>query len=88
MTNIVELAKLILENATIYEQHFSSNGLPSPSLEASAFPAPNLPGEVTAIRDAAIEACTNLQAILRGPVGVVRSIIAMVYLVYLSSKIF
>ena len=75
---VVELAKLVLENATVYEQCFASSHLPSPGLDTSTFPAPNVSRNVTAAKDAALEACAELQAILEKPVGIVRNLTATV----------
>ena len=85
-SSIIELAKLILQNVSAYEQYFTTNSLARPTLEASGFPEPNLPGEVTAARNAALEACAELQAILKGPVGIVRGVTALVRKLFLFAR--
>ena len=80
--DIKELASLILKNATIYETYFMSHGLPAPSFEADAFPEAPLPAEVVAARETILEASTELQELVRGPVGIVRNTATYVSRVY------
>ena len=69
---VVELARLILEQATKYEEHFLSNNLERPSLDAAAFPEPSLPEVVLDARAKVLQATSDLQALVRGPSETIR----------------
>ena len=76
--NVVRLAETILQNATKYDHHFTSAGQQSRTLDIASFPEPTLSQEAQIARDSALEACAELQAILRGPVEVIRNAVGQV----------
>ena len=77
-SKVIRLAKAILQSATEYDQFFTSTGQPSPTLDFDSFPEPSLPQEAQIARDRALDACAELQAILRGPVEIARNAVGQV----------
>ena len=77
-SKVIHLAKVILQSATEYDQLFTSTGQPSPTLDFDSFPEPSPPQEAQIARDKALDACTELQAILRGPVEIARNTVGQV----------
>jgi hypothetical protein len=66
-SRIVELSSSIAENTRKVDEYFCTNGLPSPSFEASTPPDLPLPPEVMQAKEAVLEAMDELQALLLGP---------------------
>jgi hypothetical protein len=66
-SRIVTLSSAIERNTRIIDAYFTENGLPSPSLEASAPPDLPLPPQIVAAKEAALEAMDELQVLLLGP---------------------
>lgn len=75
---VVELASRIMENATKFEEHYRSQGLPAPSFDADQPLRIQLPGDIAAVREAILEASTELQELIQGPVGIIQHATAFV----------
>ncbi|KAF2474448.1 S-adenosyl-L-methionine-dependent methyltransferase [Lindgomyces ingoldianus] len=70
-SRIVQLSTQIQDNTAEVDAYLLANNIVSPSLDASCPPVLDLPPEVSAKRDAALEAMDELQQLLRGPVGTI-----------------
>ena len=66
---IVKLGSMTGCNTAIYDEYFRIHGLPSPSHGIEIPFDVKLPEEVQGFREAVIEACTELQALIRGPLA-------------------
>ncbi|KAF2846613.1 S-adenosyl-L-methionine-dependent methyltransferase [Plenodomus tracheiphilus IPT5] len=71
--NITALVKQIQENAEAYAQFFSNQNLPEPSFDHGDHltPGEELPLDVAAAREAAIEGAHELHDLLLGPLGLI-----------------
>ena len=69
---IIDMAREILNSATLYSEFCSSNGIPKPSFAKEAFPEPWLPLNIIAAREAAVANYAALQDLISGPIGIVR----------------
>ena len=69
LSRISELASIIAANTAIYDKYISSQGLPSPSFDINTPFRLNLSDEASLARDTVLEASTELQALLHGPLG-------------------
>ncbi|KAI9664064.1 MAG: hypothetical protein M1821_007555 [Bathelium mastoideum] len=72
---VTKLLTQINENTSNYLKFLTSKGLPEPSFEAGdgLDPRESPPGDIIAIRDAAIEAADELHHLLLGPLGLLLS---------------
>jgi len=77
-SKVVELVSRIMENATKFEEHYRSQGLPAPSFDADQPLKVQLPGDVAGVREAILEASTELQELIQGPVGIIQHAAAFV----------
>ncbi|PVH96057.1 S-adenosyl-L-methionine-dependent methyltransferase [Periconia macrospinosa] len=69
--SILELSQSVATNTSIFHDYLTAEGLPLPSHEPSIPPPPlNLPSEIAAARDAAIQASYDLYELLIGPYGI------------------
>lgn len=68
MTSIVDLAKIIVENTSKVDQYIREKNLPQPSFDINGpvKPVADAPSKIQAARDAAAEACLELQQLLNG----------------------
>jgi hypothetical protein len=67
---IVQLSTLIASETARLDNFFVSSKLPTPSLDASALwslPIPESDTDLWASRNAIIEACSELKALMKGP---------------------
>lgn len=71
--NITSLVKQIQENADVFAKFFSNQNLPEPSFDHGDHltPGEELPLEVAAAREGAIEAAHELHDLLLGPLGLI-----------------
>lgn len=70
-SSILELSNSVAVNTAKYHDYLTENGLSLPSHDPEAPPVPlTLPPEVTAARDAAIQASYDLHELLIGPHGI------------------
>jgi hypothetical protein len=67
MTRIQELAGIIFTNTEKVDQYLVAQNQPTPSFDAGSPESLNLPGDIQAARDLAIEASTELKELLQGP---------------------
>ncbi len=68
-SRIGELASIIAVNTAIYDKYICSQGFPSPSFDINTPLKLDLSDEASLARDAVLEASTELQALLHGPLG-------------------
>ena len=66
------LAQKILDHTNDFCDYYSQKGFPEPTFGVESYPELGLPPPIMAKREAAVMASTELQDLLRGPVGVVR----------------
>ena len=71
-SRISELASMIAANTAIYDRYISSQGLPSPSFDINFPLRLPLSDEASLARDVVLEASTELQALVHGPLGYLR----------------
>jgi hypothetical protein len=67
-SEIVRWSNIIAENTKIYDDYFVQNNLPSPSHGLETPANVPLPLEIQKARDTVMEATTELQALILGPV--------------------
>lgn len=67
-SRIATLAFIVATNTAKYDDYLSSHSLPSPSFDKETPFRLELPDEITRARDAVLEASTELQALILGPV--------------------
>lgn len=65
---IVNLANTIAENTKIYDDYFVENNLPTPSHGLETPASINLPPRIQKARETVMDASTELQALILGPV--------------------
>ena len=65
---IAQLAAIIAANTTKFDGWLTSHGLPSPSFDIETPLKLELPQEISQARQAVVEASTELQALMLGPV--------------------
>jgi hypothetical protein len=75
---LLELTALIYENTKQVDSYLRNNNLPPPSFDQSYPPVLYLPSEVDVARSAALEAISELQAHLLGPIGSIWGVLAQV----------
>ena len=68
-SRISELASIIATNTAIYDNYMCSQGFPSPSFSINTPFKLDLSYEASLARDAVLEASTELQALIHGPLG-------------------
>jgi hypothetical protein len=69
LTETSRLAWEIASKTAVYEDYLLKNGMPTPSHGLETPASLKLPPSILEARDAAIEASTELQFLLRGPMG-------------------
>ena len=67
LSRISKLASIIATNTAIYDKYIFSQGLPSPSCDINTPFKLDLSDEVSLARDIVLEASTELQALVHGP---------------------
>ncbi|KAJ2997226.1 hypothetical protein NUW58_g708 [Xylaria curta] len=70
INRIAQLSSLIAQQTTIIDDFFTHNNIPTPSLNPDALHSLHIPdsaAHIKAARDAVIEACSELKALLTGP---------------------
>jgi hypothetical protein len=67
-----ELSLIISENTKKVEEYLASVNHPPPSLEPGSPLALSLPEEITVFQETALDAATELRALLLGPIGVLQ----------------
>ena len=75
-SRIAELAVLVSSNTDKVNSYLASKALPSPSFDENGPVDFQLSPEIEAARIAAIDATTELQALLLGPVDLLRPIVS------------
>jgi hypothetical protein len=75
---LLELTALIHENTRQVDTYIRDNNLPPPSFDHSYPPVLDLPSKVDVARSAALEAISELQAHLLGPIGSIWGVLAQV----------
>lgn len=68
-SQIVQLAYTIAANTKKYDDYLSSHGLPSPSFEVKTPLKLELPDDIEKANNAVVEATSELQALMLGPLG-------------------
>ncbi|KAI9839036.1 MAG: hypothetical protein M1837_002290 [Sclerophora amabilis] len=68
-SRINHLASIVVANTATFDEYVSSCGLPSPSFDHTTPLQLDLPDEIKRARDAILEASTELQALVLGPLG-------------------
>jgi hypothetical protein len=68
-SRISELASIIQRQTAVVDEYLKANGLPTPSFDASYQPALQFTEDISAARDAVLEAMDELQALMLGPMG-------------------
>lgn len=66
-SRIALLASIIQDCTQKIDNHLKENGLPSPSFDVNANADLLLPPDLIGVQQSALEACTELQALLEGP---------------------
>ncbi|KAJ8131865.1 hypothetical protein O1611_g1765 [Lasiodiplodia mahajangana] len=82
---IIELSSLIAQKTALIDDYFTRNGLPTPSLDANAPHLLSIPDgavDIQAARNAVIDACSELKALLTGP----RDLLKFKWTAYVSVK--
>ena len=69
LSKISKLASTIAANTAKYDKYISSQGLPSPSFDINTPLKLDLSDEASLARDTVLEASTELQALIHGPLG-------------------
>jgi hypothetical protein len=69
MSRIAQLADIIKQSCTEFEEQLKVHKLPTPSFDASYPPVLNLPKEAVATRDAILEAMDELNDLILGPMA-------------------
>lgn len=67
-----ELASIISLNTAVFEEYFEHHHLQVPSFDKETIMLRNLPKEIQQAGDIVMDATTELQALISGPVGNVR----------------
>ena len=67
-----ELVSIVSENTKKFEEYLASQNHPQPSLEPDSPLTLDLPEEIAAYQEIALDACTELRALLLGPIGVLQ----------------
>ncbi|KAL8723965.1 MAG: hypothetical protein Q9166_008201 [cf. Caloplaca sp. 2 TL-2023] len=70
-SRLVELTSLIASKTTALEEYYTSQGLPLPSFDANNPTNFGFPVELEQVRNAVIEAASELQALMLGPAGLI-----------------
>ncbi|KUJ07238.1 S-adenosyl-L-methionine-dependent methyltransferase [Mollisia scopiformis] len=71
-SRLSELASIISENTKKLEEYLASINHPLPSLDPGAPLALMLPEEITVYQETALDAATELRALLLGPIGILQ----------------
>ncbi|KAF2735515.1 S-adenosyl-L-methionine-dependent methyltransferase [Polyplosphaeria fusca] len=86
MNRISELSAAIAKHTATIDGYFTSNGLPTPSLEADALwnlPIPDGATDIKQARVAVIEACSELRDLMTGP----KELLKFEWTAYVSVKV-
>jgi hypothetical protein len=67
-----ELVSVVSENTKKLEEYLASQNHPQPSLEPDSPLTLDLPEEITAYQETALDVVTELRALLLGPIGVLQ----------------
>jgi hypothetical protein len=73
-TRIAELATIISTQTTFVDQYLQSHGISSPSFDAEYNEMTTPPKEITASKNAILEATEELNSLIAGPVGYLTSL--------------
>ena len=68
-SRILELASIIGSRTLQLDNHYKAQNLPSPTLSVDAGPELPLPVSLSRSRDEVLDASTELQALVAGPLG-------------------
>ena len=73
LSRISTLASIIAANTAIYDKYIFSQGLPSPSFDTNTPFKLDLSDEASLARDIVLEASTELQDLVHGPLGYIHN---------------
>lgn len=83
---LTDLARTILQQTSLIENHFNANNFPLPSFDEHSQPELSLPSpELQQARQEAVEAAVELQDLLMGPAMQLRPVLNAVR-IYIESR--